>query len=835
MQQASPSDPETRSARATDLLANAHRRFFKIPPLVAASLAVALLALAACTSPEQRAQSYLDHGKQLADQGQLDKAALEYRNALQLKPDLVPAIYALGVIAEKKGDYKSAMGSFRDVADRDVKNVDARVHLGQMLVAAGQLDSALKYADEAYALAPERPDVLALKAAVALKLGDAKSAVDYAQSALKAAPGDLNALMVLAAERLKAKDPKAALAFLDQASGANDRNVALQLFRLAALQALKDDAGVEGVLKKLAQYYPSDIGFRDALAKWYISKGRKDDAEAVLRSFAAANPKNIQAELAVVSFLRSQKGNEAATAELQAQIDKGGDTFPFQIALAQLTIASGKVSEATDFLNKLIETTTDAKNKTAARVLLARLLVTQKDWAGAGKLADTVLAEDAHNVDGLAVRAAIRMNNGKVDDAITDLRTALNQAPQSAPLILLLADAYERNSNFDLANDQYAKAVQIAKFTPGVALAYAQFLLRYGKADQAERVLTESRSRAPNNAQVLTLLARLKLDRKDWVGAQEIADALRKLNSTADNSTADQIVAGALSGQQKYDEALTVLQSAQSDTDLTGSPMAALVRAYVAAGKADAAAQFLQSVLKSSPDNQLAQVLMASLDALNKKPAEAEAAYRAAIAAKPDAPLGYLALIQYYAGTGRLDEAEQTAKDGLAHAPGNAQLQLQLAGILERAGKYSDAINLYETMIKADPRSTVIANNLASLLSDYGTDPGRLDRALEIASRFRTSDVPQFVDTLGWVYYLKGDYTQALTLLKTSADRMPGVAAAQYHLGMTYKALGQDALAQASLEHAVKVAGTAGFPQLDKAKAALDALAQANGTPSNVQ
>ena len=249
----------------------------------------------------------------------------------------------------------------------------------------------------------------------------------------------------------------------------------------------------------------------------------------------------------------------------------------------------------------------------------------------------------------------------------------------------------------------------------------------------------------------------------------------------------------------------------------------------------DTAEQYLNTVLKSSPDNQLAQVLLASLDVLNKKPAEAEAAYRAAIAAKPDAPLGYLALVQYYAGANRLDEAEQTAKDGLAHVPDNPQLQLQLAGVLERAGKYSDAISLYETMIKSDPRSTIIANNLASLLSDYGTDPGSLDRALEIASRFRTSEIPQFVDTLGWIYYLKGDYTQALTLLKTSADRLQTVAAAQYHLGMTYKALGQNALAQASLESAIKDAGDAGFPQLDKAKAALEVVAQANGSAKQCQ
>ena len=313
-------------------------------------------------------------------------------------------------------------------------------------------------------------------------------------------------------------------------------------------------------------------------------------------------PKNVQAQLAVVDFLRREKGADAAKAELQAHIDKGGDTFVYQMALAQLTFAGGNSPEAIDLLTKLIADTTDKANKNAARVLLARISGANKDFAAAGKLVDTVLGEDPKNVDALVLRASLRMNDGKIDSAIEDLRAALNEAPQSSTVMLVLANAYERNSNFDLANDQYAKAIQIEQFRPDVALAYAQFLLRYGKADQAERVLTESRSRAPNNPQVLTLLGQLKLNRQDWVGAQEIADALRKLNDTTDKGTADQILATALSGQKKYDEAVNVLQSSVSQSDPTGSPLAALVRAYVQAGKADVAEQFLNTVLTSNPE-----------------------------------------------------------------------------------------------------------------------------------------------------------------------------------------------------------------------------------------
>ena len=75
------------------------------------------------------------------------------------------------------------------------------------------------------------------------------------------------------------------MALLDRATDKSQHNIAFQLFKLTAFQALKDDAGVEGVLKKLIEYYPAEPRYRDALASWYVSKGRKDDAEATLRDF----------------------------------------------------------------------------------------------------------------------------------------------------------------------------------------------------------------------------------------------------------------------------------------------------------------------------------------------------------------------------------------------------------------------------------------------------------------------------------------------------------------------------------------------------------------------
>ena len=65
-------------------------------------------------------------------------------------------------------------------------------------------------------------------------------------------------------------------------------------------------------------------------------------------------------------------------------------------------------------------------------------------------------ATDSHNTDALRLRASIRIDRGQLDDAIADLRQALNDQPHSPELMTLLALAYERSGSIDLAEKQLA-------------------------------------------------------------------------------------------------------------------------------------------------------------------------------------------------------------------------------------------------------------------------------------------------------------------------------------------------------------------------------------------
>ncbi len=93
-------------------------------------------------------------------------------------------------------------------------------------------------------------------------------------------------------------------------------------------------------------------------------------------------------------------------------------------------------------------------------------------------------------------------------------------------------------------------------------------------------------------------------------------------------------------------------------------------------------------------------------------------------------------------------------------------------------------------MLKDSPGSLIVINNLASFLADHKTDKDSLQRAHNLAVALKSSQVPQFQDTLGWVEYQSGNYAAAIASLEPAAQKLPNLPLVHYHLGMSYLAAG---------------------------------------------
>src|ERR1700736_6789973 len=95
-------------------------------------LVLATLQVAGCGSPEDRAQSYYEHGMKLFSEHDNAKAAIELRNAVKLKKDMVGAWKALAQIDEINLNWGGVVADLRTIVELTPNDLSARLKLGKL-------------------------------------------------------------------------------------------------------------------------------------------------------------------------------------------------------------------------------------------------------------------------------------------------------------------------------------------------------------------------------------------------------------------------------------------------------------------------------------------------------------------------------------------------------------------------------------------------------------------------------------------------------------------------------------------------------------------------------
>jgi tetratricopeptide (TPR) repeat protein len=144
-----------------------------------------------------------------------------------------------------------------------------------------------------------------------------------------------------------------------------------------------------------------------------------------------------------------------------------------------------------------------------------------------------------------------------------------------------------------------------------------------------------------------------------------------------------------------------------------------------------------------------------------------------------------------------------------------------LGVIYDLQGKYQKANERYQQALKLNPRFGPAANNLAWNYAEHG---GNIDVALSLAqtAKEQLPDTPAVSDTLGWIYYKKNVYLQAISLLAESAEKLSDNPVIHYHLGMAYYKKGDANRAKEALTHALRLSQS--FSGAQEAKEALSTL-----------
>lgn len=806
--------------------------------LISAVLLVSsTLFLSGCDSAEERAEKHFQSAAALISEGDVDRAIVELRNAINLDGGHMEARRTLAELQLKQGNRQGAYRQYLRLAETFPDDLDSRVILAEMAFATGSWEEFDRHGARAEELAPDNPRVKVIDLVrayrAAIKDDDAATRRNLASKANDMLADQSENVLIrntLIDNALRDQDFTRALAEIDWMIDFDPTNSRYYQERLRVLATLGDESGVEAQLREMMEVFPNDPAHVETLIRYYLSRKNLDGAETVLRDRSTASaPEDTRPTVDLIRFLAAFRGPEAVRTEIEKALSERSDAVPFRIIEASFEFSLGNRTDAIAMLRDVLAKSEPSHESRDIKITLVKMLLATGNEVGARAYVEEVLAADPTQPDALKIKAAWQIEADDTDAATGGLRTALDQNPQDAEAMTLIANAYARAGQPGLAKDFLAQAVEASGNAPAETLRYARLMIGEEQYLPAEDILLAALRLAPTNTEILVTLGQLYLQMEDFGRVQSVVDSLRRIGEVSAIQAANEIEAERLNRQKGVDSAMSFLEDLADEAEATLATKIALIRAKLNINDKVGALALAQDLKKENPDNEALDVVLALTQVANGNLDLAGAIYRDLLAANPDRPRIWLVLSRLQLTQGNREAAKETVDEGLSLIPENVDLLWAKASYVERDGDIDTAIEIYQKLYEQNSNSVVVANNLASLLSTYRDDAASLDRAWSVARRFRDANAPALKDTYGWILHLRESSAEALPYLEAAAQGLPRDPMVQYHLGQVYITLNRNQEALSQFRKAVEIAGPADTRlQIEEARALVQKLQSAS-------
>ncbi|MCW4252183.1 MAG: tetratricopeptide repeat protein [Candidatus Thiodiazotropha taylori] len=773
-------------------------KLFKL--LLGSFLCAVLLLSAACSSKEDRKQSYFDRGMELYSQGNYTKARLEFKNVLQIDPKDADAYYMFGLLEEKEENWRKAFSLFFRAVELKPEHQDAQVHLGTIYVLAGETEKALEAAEAVLKITPDHSEALVLRGFALAKSGESNAAIEDVLSAFSIDPSNVEAASLLSALYADRRELDRAIRIASDSLQQHRDRVASYLL-LARLHAkANDDKAVVQVLTDLIHSNPNELQHRLHLVSYYKEKGNAKLAKTVLKQAVKDLPDSEDAKLALVSYLKGNKDVVGAESLLSEYVAQNQDNQTFKIELAKHHISLNHQVEALQVLSDVINQADLSTDGLMARTLKASLLVKEGSSQEASQLIEEVLEVDPKYKDALLVRAGIALVSDDPDRGIADLRTLLREDPGHVKAHRLKARSHLKKGEVELARQSLEDAVKAQPQETATNFELVQLLIQTGEFDDAEVVLQKMRRFAPKEISVLRGLGIVYLKQKNWSELLKIADTLQSEYESDPLGYYYQGLVEQSNGQlERSVESLTrSLELKPGAIDV----LVALAKSYFGLKQVDEALNQVNQAVTADPKHYLAYNLLGEIHLSQNRLVEAEEAFERSLSINEKWPVPYRNLVKVKLVEGNQADAIAMLRRGFGNSQDPA-LGIELANAQDKLGQIDESKQIYQQILDKYPENMLAANNLAMILLRGEPDQVKKDQALKLVEGFSTSENPIVLDTLGWTHFKRGETDKAISVLRRALRKNSKIPEIDYHLALAYEQIGDMDAAKTHLDAAL--------------------------------
>jgi len=680
------------------------------------------------------------------------------------------------------GQYDQAVIEYKNVLRNNPQDALVWSRLGIIYFEEGRLGDAIQILGRAHQLATNNIEVRLKLGAIYAGAGKLKEARDEASFVLDKNPRDAQAPILLAEASAAAGEIAESRARLQKISQAGDTaplEVALGILSFRQ----QDFKTAEACFKNAVKLDPKFSEAYTALGNWYVAQNDIKDADTAFKTAADLSPPRSGKALQYAQFKIATKDPDAGKRLLQDIVKQAPDYLP-------------------------------------AWIILAQLEATKKNYADGLALLGNVLSRDPGNLEGLVLKGRMELGQGGTAGAINDFEQAAKLFPKVAVVYYQLALAHLANNEPDKAVANLNQALNLNPNYADAILSLAEIQIRGGNVAPAIASLQQLTQQQPQIVPAQLLLA-------GAYGAQGSMDSAIQIYTKLETAYPDNpqfplLLGTALLQQKKNTEARMKFDRALKLAPNYLPALEQMVNLDLMEKQYAVAQQRVQQQIGQNPGTAELQMLLANVLIARGETNQAESTLSKAIQLQPDFQQPYLMLAQLYAADNQSQKALADLQAALAKNPKDIGA-LMLMGMTYNAEKdYNDARGAYEKLLAVAPNNAMPMNNLAYI---YAENLGQLDKGYQLAQQARNLSPtdPSIADTLGWILYQKGQYSSALTLLRESAVKLYAVPEVQFHLGMTYYMMGDEANAKATFQRALQL--NEDFPEKGECNQCLAVLA----------
>lgn len=730
--------------------------------------------------PNARKQKYFESGEKYFAEGKYREAVIQYSNAVQIDPRFAQGHAQLAQTYLKLGDTQRAFSELSRTLELDPDNYRAHTDLANLLTSPRHPDGSAF--PEYLTQAKPHLDILREKQPNNPETHEAWANYYSAQDKLAEA--------IREAQQAISVDPSRSESYL--------------LLALLELRANQPDQA-EANFKKATAADPKSLNAVLALGGFYQSHNRMADAEQQFRHAIEIDSSNPVPRAALVRlFMQEGKKDEIVSFLQQTKKDLPNNHQGYTM-LGDYYFSTGDLDKA---LPEYASLYSDHPKDMQVKKNYIQILILKNQYDEADKLDNEILKSRPNDVDGLIFKGELLRIKNDSSGAIEAFKSALHNEPDNAIAHYQLGIAYAQQQDVARAESEWHEAVRNRPDLTDAQRALATLQIGRGDFDSALQTAQQMITSQPYSGDGYLVKGTAELGMRKFSDAQrDDEEGLKR----APNSPAPYVQLGNVQLAQKhYPDAAKFYQQALDKDPASSDGLRGLMATYVEQKQYDQALAAANAQIAKSPNNSnFYDLLGTALFDGKKDYAGSETALRKAVELDKNNTDAIEKLGKVQIQQGKADQALALYQQAIKDNPRAARFYLLAGQLYEVQQNWDQAKAMYQQALAVAPDNPNAANNLAYIILQHG---GNVDVAMNMAQTARRGlpNSPNAADTLGWAYYQKGIYHSAIdqfqeALRLNERNGGPDSATMHYHLGLAYQKVNQNSLARQQLEKALKL------------------------------